>query len=206
MSSTLPTSSKQGKLILILFLLILIGPFAFAYFLVQKGQALQLRSSQHGDLISAPLNIAGCVFYDPIKKLAKKGESLKGKWHLAYISPTECTQDCLEMLHNLRQIQSALGRNASRMEPLFIAFSDLTLINNKLLASPHYATIQAFSMELQNFDSILGAYSNALAREQHGELYIIDPHGNIMMHYDAHTQARAMLSDLKRLLKVSKIG
>lgn len=37
-------------------------------------------------------------------------------------------------------------------------------------------------------------------------LYIIDPKGNMMMHYPHNIATRDVLSDLKRLLRVSKIG
>jgi hypothetical protein len=37
-------------------------------------------------------------------------------------------------------------------------------------------------------------------------VYVVDPLGNFMMSYAANAEARGMLKDLKRLLKISQIG
>jgi hypothetical protein len=37
-------------------------------------------------------------------------------------------------------------------------------------------------------------------------LYIVDPLGNLMMSYDARTNPRGLLEDLKKLLALSHIG
>ena len=38
------------------------------------------------------------------------------------------------------------------------------------------------------------------------QIYLIDPLGNVMMSYPKDATAKGMQKDLKRLLKVSKIG
>jgi len=37
-------------------------------------------------------------------------------------------------------------------------------------------------------------------------IYIVDPHGNLMMSYPASGSARGLLKDLERLLRLSNIG
>jgi hypothetical protein len=37
-------------------------------------------------------------------------------------------------------------------------------------------------------------------------IYIVDPHGNLMMSYPATGSARGLLKDLERLLRLSSIG
>ena len=37
-------------------------------------------------------------------------------------------------------------------------------------------------------------------------LYIVDPLGNLMMRFDARQNPKGLLSDLKKLLKLSHIG
>jgi hypothetical protein len=39
-----------------------------------------------------------------------------------------------------------------------------------------------------------------------GHIYLADPHGNVMMRWPADPDRKAMLGDLKRLLKASQIG
>jgi hypothetical protein len=39
-----------------------------------------------------------------------------------------------------------------------------------------------------------------------GRIYIVDPLGNLMMSYAPHAPQKALLEDLKKLLKLSHIG
>ncbi|HET9843104.1 MAG TPA: hypothetical protein VFP93_00435, partial [Gammaproteobacteria bacterium] len=47
---------------------------------------------------------------------------------------------------------------------------------------------------------------NAKEYLQVGAFYIVDPQGNIMMYYPGDLTMKSVLTDLKRLLKISKIG
>jgi hypothetical protein len=49
------------------------------------------------------------------------------------------------------------------------------------------------------------AASSDAARPQ-GRIYIVDPLGNLMMSYAPGADAKGMLEDLKRLLKLSHVG
>jgi hypothetical protein len=42
--------------------------------------------------------------------------------------------------------------------------------------------------------------------EHRNSLYIVDPHGNLMMRHDAAHTSKDLLTDLKQLLKLSHIG
>jgi hypothetical protein len=39
-----------------------------------------------------------------------------------------------------------------------------------------------------------------------GRIYLVDPLGNLMMSYGSRSEAKGILSDLKKLLKLSHIG
>ena len=38
------------------------------------------------------------------------------------------------------------------------------------------------------------------------QLWIVDPHGNLVLRYDGKANGKAILDDLKHLLKISQIG
>ena len=44
------------------------------------------------------------------------------------------------------------------------------------------------------------------ARDGKPGVYLVDPHGNLMMSYPATGAARGLLKDLERLLRLSRIG
>lgn len=199
-------STKSTKIIFLLFFAVLFGPIVFAYHLVQKGHANQFRLTNHGDLISPPVSITSTSFYDLTKKQDLPGKSLYGKWWLVYVSPSKCQQTCHDVIYNLRQIRTALGKDASRLERLFIAHPNCDMSVCETYLSESYPDMLRVKIAEQDFNTLFDAINNPSDREMVGEIYIIDPKGNIMMHYAADAPSRDILSDVKRLLKVSKIG
>lgn len=200
------TGLKNPKLILFLFFLVIAGPFLFAYMMVQKAERHQMRTSNHGDLITPPVNISKLDLYNIADKSSYTGEKLAGKWWLVYASPAKCQQTCHETLYNMRQIRTALGKDATRLERLFVAHPKCPQSVCETYLSESYPDMPRVNIASKDYEILFNKISNSTARDLVGEVYIIDPKGNIMMHYDADMEAKAILSDLKRLLRVSKIG
>ncbi|KDM92335.1 hypothetical protein [Photobacterium galatheae] len=129
-----------------------------------------------------------------------------GKWQLIYLLPDVCDTRCQGALFNLRQVPLAMGAELDRLSTLVLVSaesrtelpdaSNLVAEGGKVLAAP---------------EPVL----QELGRLEHGieAIYIADPQGNVMLAYplaEGKTQVLAqgkdILLDLKRLLKVSKIG
>lgn len=195
----MPKSTHNNqKLIIILIFLVTLGPFFFAYTLYQKGNAAKLKLNHHGDLISPLINIEN--------NQAIAGKELLGKWWLVYVGPKNCRLECHDMLYNLRQIRTALGKDTHRVERLFIAHPECQKSVCETYLQENYPDMKRINMSTSEFNHIFAGISHHFDREMVGEVFIIDPKGNLMMHYAADTQARSMLSDVKRLLRISKIG
>ncbi|MBS0286516.1 MAG: SCO family protein [Proteobacteria bacterium] len=206
--STHPKTSgfKNPKLILFLFFLVIAGPFLFAYMMLQKAERHQMRTTNHGDLITPPVNISKVGLYNIGDKSAFKSEKLAGKWWLVYASPAKCQQTCHETIYNMRQIRTALGKDATRLERLFVAHPECPQSVCETYLRENYPDMPRVGIAPSEYEILFNQISNSAAREMVGEVYIIDPKGNIMMHYDADMEAKAILSDIKRLLRASKIG
>jgi cytochrome oxidase Cu insertion factor (SCO1/SenC/PrrC family) len=123
-----------------------------------------------------------------------------------YVGPQKCQQTCHDTLYHLKQIHTALGKNTSRLQRLFIAHPNCQKSVCEQYLGENYPDMKKVRMTLKDFDTLLGAHSNAEVKEMVGEIYVIDPQGNIMMHYSADMEARFILSDVKKLLRASKIG
>ncbi|MGE3320101.1 MAG: SCO family protein [Candidatus Berkiella sp.] len=190
--------SKHQKLVIILILLVTLGPFLFAYTLYQKGHTANLKLNNNGDLISPVINVE--------HNEAIAGKSLLGKWWLVYVGPKNCRLECHDMLYNLKQIRTALGKDADRVERLFIAHPDCQTSVCETYLSEAYPDMKRVTLQRAAFNQLFAGVSHHFEREIVGEVYIIDPKGNMMMHYAADMEARAILSDVKRLLRTSKIG
>jgi hypothetical protein len=50
------------------------------------------------------------------------------------------------------------------------------------------------------------AYSKTAGKVEGAQLWIVDPHGNLVLRYPAGSKGKAILDDLRYLLKISLIG
>ena len=99
-------------------------------------------------------------------------------------------RSCQEATHLLRQINVALGKEAHRVTRL--------LVNQQ----------GEFSEQLQtDFPALIQLKSLSVEAFTAGEgVYVVDPLGNIMMHYNTDFVGKELLKDLKKLLRTSNIG
>jgi cytochrome oxidase Cu insertion factor (SCO1/SenC/PrrC family) len=197
---------KHPKIVLLLMIAVLVGPILFAWMLIQKGERHQLRTSNHGDLIPSMPNITNTHFLNVQTKETITGKNMRGKWWLLYVGPQKCYSECHNIIYNMRQIRVALGKNAPQLDRAFINDPACATDRCEQYINTHYPDMLNAKIEKRDFHKLFTPISNPIDREMIGELYIIDPKGNIMMRYAAEVEARDVLSDLKRLLRVSKKG
>ena len=53
---------------------------------------------------------------------------------------------------------------------------------------------------------VLPTFSKGAAAPGDAQLWIVDPHGNLVLRYDAKVKGKDLLNDLRHLLKLSNIG
>lgn len=123
-------------------------------------------------------------------------QALRGKWVLTVVDSGRCDAWCEEKLTYIRQIRLAQGKDAERVERLW-------LITDEALPQPNLLAEHEGLLVLPAGKSDLPAYFPARhAWEDH--IYVIDPLGNLMMRYPRSADPRKMLKDLTRLLRHSQ--
>ena len=103
--------------------------------------------------------------------------SANGQWQLLLTSKTPCIDRCAYWQQQLPQINQALGKDRDRVI--------WTLVANNPQGN------QLSSDQLPQL-------SNAI--------WLADPNGNVVLQYSLEQTPQDLLKDLKRLLKVSRIG
>jgi hypothetical protein len=155
-------------------------------------------SASKGALIepARPLTVAG--LRGPDGDAAADGV-LAGKWTLVYIGDGACDDACRRALAFGRQSRLALNNEMTRVQRVFLATGNCC--DNAYLAAEHPGLIalDASSPEAQ---SLLAQFPP----ERANTLFIVDPLGNLMMRHDSSQTTKGLLSDLKKLLKLSHIG
>ena len=119
-----------------------------------------------------------------------------GKWVLVASDSGACPQACRDKLATMKLVRLALGRNAARVERVFVVDD---------LARPPGAALEEFSgMHVALTPAGLSLPPGAGNDRAH--IYLVDPNGNVMMRWPAGADRKRMLGDLQRLLKASQIG
>ena len=161
-------------------------------------------STNKGDLITPARPLETGVLLSPQDQPLEE-DLLKGKWSLLYIGNGNCDARCREALTLMRQTRLALNDEASRVQRIFLATADCCDLD--YLDSEHEGLITARADEESDraFLATFPLYANVPV-DAAGRIYIVDPLGNLMMSYAPDAPPKAVLEDLRKLLKLSHIG
>lgn len=183
--------APRAKLMLLAALfLVPVGASLFAYHFLRPEP-----TANYGELLLPPAGIAE----HPLTRLDGSVflfSEMRERWILVASDSGACGSECAAKVHAMRQVRLALGRNASRVARVFVVDD---------LAAPDpeaFAPIEDLVIALTPRGLILPPG----AANDRAYIYLVDPHGNVMMRWPANPQMRGMLKDLERLLKASQIG
>jgi cytochrome oxidase Cu insertion factor (SCO1/SenC/PrrC family) len=123
---------------------------------------------------------------------------LHGKWVLLQIDSAACAESCRKKLLYMRQARLAQGRDAARIELVWL-LDDSALPDAALLSEQG---------DLKLARALSGAFLAEFpaAGSRAGYIYVIDPRGNLILRFPGDPDGRKMLRDLARLLRASRIG
>ena len=191
-------SRRRGRQMLLalaaLFLLPLLVAFTLYYGKVWRPAG----SASKGELIepARPLTVAGLRHADGSTAGA---EVFQDKWTLIYIGDGACDADCRTALVFARQSRLALNNEMTRVQRVFLATGNCCATDYFASEQPGLIALDASAPEAQK---LLAQFP---ADHVHS-LYIVDPLGNLMMRHDGSRTSKDLLTDLKKLLKLSHIG
>lgn len=179
--------------LLILFFGSLLVPFALFY-----GGFRPQGTTNHGELIQPARPLPRVTLLGADDQMLDP-ELLRSKWTVAYVGAGGCDARCREALTMSRQVWLALGRESQRVQRVFFVTGGCCDLEYLRTEQPGLITARLDEAVDRKFLDLFPAH-------QQGRTYIIDPLGNLMMSYVPGTPPKGMLEDLKRLLKLSRIG
>lgn len=176
---------KNGKNTLLILLLAFILPVALAK-LVLSMDLYRGGATNNGTLIAADTTYASLSMKNPKPQ----------EWQILYLLPEYCQEKCQNRLYILQQSHTALGKDQDRVHPVIMINegSDISaLIPYQFMTHP-----------------VNEKLASLLSQQK---LIIVDPLGSLIMSYpvvlnkDAQImQGKALIADLRKLLKLSRIG
>lgn len=132
-------------------------------------------------------------------------------WLLLYNPNNDCTAICLESLWQIQQVHTLLAAEGNRVQRYLTKYP-ITAAHSPTAYSPKKSNSTTRKVEMQTLKKLQLSESNQ-DQLSTDTLYLVDPQGNIFMHYQFPADNTAalkvsggLLKDLKRLLKISKIG
>jgi hypothetical protein len=173
----------KGRRTLILISLIFALPIAVAMYMYYSDTAVPVSSTVKGDLIYPPR--------------ALPEETFLKVWSLVVVADEQCDSTCLRSLEHIRQIRLSLGPKMTRMQTIYLPGA-ATAIRPKL-SSEHPKLIVVQPENSTSTRELIGNFEN-------GEVFMVDPLGNLMMSYPASTGMGDIRKDVAHLLKLSGIG
>lgn len=178
---------RKGRWQLILILMMVIGPMVLATFMYKLQFWVPDSRSYHGELIGNGQTRADIGV-----------QADQDRWQLLVTAPTACANDCQQLVYLARQLQISLGRDAYR--------ASHALAGAQPLSTEYEAKLKAEYPQLQRYSLDLSTFTRNAAAPGEAQLWIVDPHGNLVLRYDARVKGKDLLNDLRLLLKLSNIG
>ena len=162
-------------------------------------------TGNHGELIQ-PVRPIGDKALRSLDGKPVNIRELHGKWTMVHFGASTCSDDCIKNLYYMRQVQAAQGKEADRMQRVFIVTDTKAAValKVKLADYPDMYVWTGGEKELTALAQSFGAPDEKLAENQ--GIYLIDPLGNLMMRYAPGTDPAGMRKDIVRLLKYSWVG
>jgi hypothetical protein len=176
----------RGRLQLLLILLVVLGPMILATSMYKLNFWVPDGRSYHGEMIGNGQGRADIGI-----------DAQDARWQLLVSAPLACAEDCRQLVYLARQIQIGLGRDASRASHALAAAQPLATDYQAQLGR-EYPQLQRYPLDLQRYQQAVSAPGP--------QLWIVDPHGNLVLRYDAKANGKQVLDDLRHLLKLSNIG
>ena len=123
---------------------------------------------------------------------------LRGKWLLLMVDSGRCDENCWRKLFTLRQLRLAQGKDMERIERVWLIDDDAQPA--RVLASDYEGTwqVRAAGSELLRQLPVASALAD--------HIYVVDPHGNLVLRYARDADPVRIIKDLARLLRASRIG
>lgn len=135
-------------------------------------------------------------------------EDYKGKWIMLKVGPSDCGADCQDQLFAMRQLRTMQGKEADRIERVWMITDDQPLETMLLRVNDGTHMLRAPAATLEKWLPLEAVAGDRAA----DHVYLIDPLGNLMMRFPKGAvssdveKVKRVHKDIAKLLKASAIG
>jgi cytochrome oxidase Cu insertion factor (SCO1/SenC/PrrC family) len=200
-------SRSRGRRGLLLVITVFAMPLLAAFVLYYWAPASFLPGGRtnHGHLVT-PARPLG-----EVKLVGADGQPLgrslfENHWTLLYLGSSECADSCRNALYYARQVHIALGRDQDRVQRVYVSADRHALAKLSSWAQHEHSGMHIALAEGEGGAGFLGFFQAGAPAAPRDSIYLLDPLGNWLMVYQPGDPPKGMLTDLKKLLRLSSIG
>ncbi|GGC67126.1 hypothetical protein [Marinobacter halophilus] len=197
-----PEQVRRGRRTALLLFAVGFGPMVLATIMFYTGWLNPMGHTNEGVLIMPPV---------PVQALnleTSGGEPLAQRFGVDKVDPNwlmlvvsgPCSDDCEQLLYLSRQVNIALGKYAPRVSRAAALGAVPSGLEQRW--NDEYSSME----RLQPAEGTNSAWPTGVSPDAEPRILLVDPLGNIMMHYGVEHSGKQLLKDLKQLLKISQIG
>jgi hypothetical protein len=191
-------SLRRRRVTLLLLLLTFLAPLLGSWLLYINLDKVHLGTTNHGEFVQTPRALLFDGLPEPLTGGKLNQDYFNSRWTLVYVGGPECAADCQQGLYDTRQVRYALGDKMDSVQRLYLV-DGAPAEPQPLHASHPDLTVAEVSSApgapvLKEFDAVTPD-----AAHNGGYIYVVDPHGYLVMRYSVHADPEDLLKDLKHL-------
>lgn len=197
-----PEQVRRGRRTAILLFAIGFGPMVFATIMFYTGWLNPAGHTNNGTLIQPVVSVQTLNLETASgKPLADRfgPDEVEPEW-LLLVAAGECASECEKLLYLARQVNIALGKNANRVSRAAVLGSVPAELEARW--QKEYSLME----RLVPAPGTTPDWPEGIDPQSQPRILLVDPFGNLMMHYGSDNTGKELLKDLKHLLKISQIG
>lgn len=191
---------RRGRLQLAALFLVFFVPVLIAWWLnMDYADWMPFGTTNYGELVRPPAQIGATGLHWRAGEPVSEG-LLRERWTLLVVHDGPCEAACRQLLFDTYQIRRGLGKDLDRIQRLVV-----------VTTSDALAGIESLRREQPDLRVVVAEGSwlgveLTLSRPVSGALFVVDPQGYVVLRYPLDADPGGLLDDLKRVLKISKIG
>lgn len=184
----------------------LIGIFALFFIPVLTAYVLRVfpdligdfNTSNHGEFIKPPISVERDIF-----RMVGQGQDdqpldFDAHWTILTFSDGTCDRACVERLGAIANVQIAMHKDRERVRRVMV-LPPGTAVPESVASDDALTIVRAKRQPLADLTGQPSPYTEA-------GVHLVDPRGFLFMRYTRGQSASDLLKDLKRLLRISKVG
>jgi hypothetical protein len=200
-----PHAVRRGRRQLLLLAALFFVPLAIAFWMYYGPTGWRPSGdASKGDLID-PARPLAALALTTAGGTQTQPDFLRGKWSMVYVGDGLCDERCRKALYLTRQSRIALNKDMDRVQRVFLVTG--RCCDRAFLAQEHPDLIVARVDDAASAALLepFPAYGGVPLADA-GRIFLVDPLGNLLMSYAPTAPDKALLTDMKKLLRLSHIG